>query len=131
MEKPQGVSGKSSPQMNLKPRDFPKSNLRHSDSPRGELFQISPKAFPQSVFDFLEVQGHSSQGNSLEKVWKGAMRSVNCKSQIALIGNKSLAQGVFGLGSGHFGPWVWPLWVCLQNAESISKRIEEQTNDLL
>ena len=79
VEKPQGLSGKSSPRGGSEPRDVPKANTRAQSKglpseypeafrlPRGGTFsRYHQRLFHNlSDFGFLEVQGHSSQGSTL------------------------------------------------------------------
>ena len=60
--------------------------------PRGNFFQISPKAFPQSVrLGFSRGARISPKGPLWKNLGKPAVRSVHSKSQIAPIGNQSLS----------------------------------------
>ena len=82
VEKPQGLSGKSSPGEESEAEGFSRG---------GNFFQISPKTFPRSVrLWFLRGARTFIPREVRKKFGKAAVRSVHCRSQIALIGNQSL-----------------------------------------
>ena len=101
VEKPQGLSGKSSPYGESEAEGFSEGKPEGAARgfafgisrgiqilPRGNFFQISPKAFPQSVR--LWFPRGARTFIPLEKFGKAAVSAVHCKSQITLIGNQSL-----------------------------------------
>ena len=96
VEKPQGLSGKTSPGGESEAKRFSKGNPEAFRLSRGGSFTDNPKAFQQ----FVRLWFPRGAGTDLPKcvVWKNfkkaAVKSAHCKSQTAPIGNQSLLRSV-------------------------------------